>query len=965
MYKSKTNIFYLLLIFCLTILYPVTVSADTTDKGNISGHWAEKSLEKWSERKIIIGDENGLRPDDFITRAEFSTILNRIVKYQNTNTLNFSDLSRDSWYYDDIAKLHTAGIIEGYGDSSIKPERDITREEAVVLLVKAFDIEKADSDLNFNDSNKISPWAVQAIQSMYSKKHILGDTSGNVRPHDKITRAEAMVMLDRICSVLISKEGEYTEDVNGNLVVSSSGVKLKNMKISGDLYIMEGVGDGDLILDNVEVEGKTFARGGGSNSLYLNNCTIKELVAVKDTLHIVLDNGTKVSFFKSNFKDGIIDLKNCHIEKITIIGESLKLRMNSDSFIKTLNSDSNDTVIEGEKGSKIEQANLNGKTKILGKVSVDNANIKIDGCVIETPPKNVNIKSGVTAVINSGEKTGDSSSSSSGGSSPAESFKSHDIPNLNNIPYKTAFEQLNLAKKATLTSSNGNNVEVNLTWTKSEYRSNLSGEAQTLYAKTSAISGTLPSWVPKKISITVTVLEAPVPAAFDMYSSSSEYTIVKGDKATYSIQIKDKNGTLMHKDTLDDANVTMTNEDVPAGILVTASRESVTISVPKNFDQDEFELTLNLIHKGGKISKTFLIKIKNPSTSTVPAVTDIELYQTYIDKTSNKGAMLNIRFKSPDDISNIKEFKLIFENSDDPSIKYPVPITFVREKWLYDFNIIQYFTNPSIDRLPDGNYKIKVISVAKGDDNELLNNLAVSEYSIEYKNNNDSLNNIANQMVWENACITGITNDDLNMIIDYHYKDKITPDEETFIVYAVSNENDFTTDLTPVFSNVHAKGRLDISFKFNPGTSQNIIPPLQIFLNNYKFKIQDKAVTIEVSSKDDSANEQIDPSAIQGRNIYDHFTYGPSNTHGNETIKNPLGTNFNGLHLPDKVKLYSLFTDNLTAYVTWEDTGYSSNSTELQEIRGKISYQPPTNPNPEYEIPAWIPEYISIKVKLE
>ena len=64
------------------------------------------------------------------------------------------------------------------------------------------------------------------------------------------------------------------------------------LKINGNLYIMEGVNDGDVDLDHVKINGKLFVRGGGKNSIHINNCEINELVSTKDKVRIVLANGT-------------------------------------------------------------------------------------------------------------------------------------------------------------------------------------------------------------------------------------------------------------------------------------------------------------------------------------------------------------------------------------------------------------------------------------------------------------------------------------------------------------------------------------------------------------------------------------------------------------------------------------------------------------------------------------------------
>lgn len=87
-------------------------------------------------------------------------------------------------------------------------------------------------------------------------------------------------MLNNFIQQLITKPGEYSQDVNGNVVINSRDVTLKDMKISGDLYIAQGVGDGDVKLDNVEIAGSVHVRGGGINSIIFNNVDVKGALVV-------------------------------------------------------------------------------------------------------------------------------------------------------------------------------------------------------------------------------------------------------------------------------------------------------------------------------------------------------------------------------------------------------------------------------------------------------------------------------------------------------------------------------------------------------------------------------------------------------------------------------------------------------------------------------------------------------------
>jgi len=69
-----------------------------------------------------------------------------------------------------------------------------------------------------------------------------------------------------------SRSGLYgpvsgSQPVAGDVVVEADGVTLRNMHIQGNLTIAASVGDGNVTLQNIKVDGDTFIQGGGANSI--------------------------------------------------------------------------------------------------------------------------------------------------------------------------------------------------------------------------------------------------------------------------------------------------------------------------------------------------------------------------------------------------------------------------------------------------------------------------------------------------------------------------------------------------------------------------------------------------------------------------------------------------------------------------------------------------------------------------
>ena len=57
-----------------------------------------------------------------------------------TNSTTFSDVNQSSWYYDDLNKLSTLGIVNGYPDGTFKPENTLTRGEFIKMLTMVAEI---------------------------------------------------------------------------------------------------------------------------------------------------------------------------------------------------------------------------------------------------------------------------------------------------------------------------------------------------------------------------------------------------------------------------------------------------------------------------------------------------------------------------------------------------------------------------------------------------------------------------------------------------------------------------------------------------------------------------------------------------------------------------------------------------------------------------------------------------------
>ena len=220
------------------------------------GHWAEESIQKWSEEyRIIQGYEDGtFRPDASITRGAFAGIMDRFLQFQAiSEPETFSDTAGNYWE-SAILKLHAAGVYLGT-DGKALAGNTITRQQAVAMIARAFHIEAEAISLPYGDEAQIAEYACPAVAEMTARGYLNDARDGNFRPTDPITRAEIINILSNMIDTLVQTADPVTGDVAGTLMVNSAnGATLTDMTIHGDLIVAPGV-TGDIGISNVAVQG--------------------------------------------------------------------------------------------------------------------------------------------------------------------------------------------------------------------------------------------------------------------------------------------------------------------------------------------------------------------------------------------------------------------------------------------------------------------------------------------------------------------------------------------------------------------------------------------------------------------------------------------------------------------------------------------------------------------------------------
>jgi hypothetical protein len=244
--------------------------------------WSAAALQHAVDNGLLQGYNGKIMPNNNLTRAEMATVIVRAFGAEVKGDLkDFTDIDFNEWYADDMARAYQMGVVKGT-DNKMNPNNDITREEAFAIVARAFKLQPSDTiNVEFSDVENITEWATGEVYALVNHGYIHG-SNGELCPTEKITRAEFAQMLYNIVKQYVQTEDTITEAEEGNIVVNTANVTLKDITVNGDLVIGDGVGDGEVVMDNVQVTGRLVVRGGGTDSIIIKgNSDMPNVIVAK------------------------------------------------------------------------------------------------------------------------------------------------------------------------------------------------------------------------------------------------------------------------------------------------------------------------------------------------------------------------------------------------------------------------------------------------------------------------------------------------------------------------------------------------------------------------------------------------------------------------------------------------------------------------------------------------------------
>ncbi|MDD6022730.1 MAG: S-layer homology domain-containing protein [Oscillospiraceae bacterium] len=177
--------------------------------------WYARFVENANDLGLIATDTRFF-PDRQTTRGEFVTVLSRIyTKEYGALTVPdenpFTDLESGAYYRGPVLWASKVGVVSGITSDLFMPKNTVQRQQMAAFMyryataVAGKPMYQGDSLIyDFNDAEKVSSYAVTAMNWAIDAGIFKGDDKGNLNPQDPARRSEMAVVLTKFLTYLNS-----------------------------------------------------------------------------------------------------------------------------------------------------------------------------------------------------------------------------------------------------------------------------------------------------------------------------------------------------------------------------------------------------------------------------------------------------------------------------------------------------------------------------------------------------------------------------------------------------------------------------------------------------------------------------------------------------------------------------------------------------------------------------------------
>ncbi|MGX4588425.1 S-layer homology domain-containing protein [Paenibacillus chitinolyticus] len=208
---TKINSRYYALINDLRSHGSYSVIWNPQDFADVKNHWGRADVNNIAARLDLEGTENNtFSPDRNVTRSEFSEIVVAGLGLMRQNVPNsiFPDVPKSAWYQDAVTIANEFGIVRGYDNGNFYGDQQITREEGMAMIARAYNLIDPKTELSeeqitsllagYKDAASVSGWARENVALLVEAGIVKGSGTELLSPKSNMTRAEVTALIARL-----------------------------------------------------------------------------------------------------------------------------------------------------------------------------------------------------------------------------------------------------------------------------------------------------------------------------------------------------------------------------------------------------------------------------------------------------------------------------------------------------------------------------------------------------------------------------------------------------------------------------------------------------------------------------------------------------------------------------------------------------------------------------------------------
>ena len=229
-------------LFAVAMLAPGAVLAENFPDV-LESHINSFAIQTLKDAGIVSGYGDGaFRPDQDVTRAEAVAIMLKAVGITAVKTsapLPFSDVPSDAWFFPMIQKGVAMGKLKGYPDKTFRPDNPITLPESLALTLGFFNVSVKNIivELRIYEGLSTTDWYAKYAQYAKDKNLIEPDAAGHADAIKPLTRGGLAEIIYRMR--IVQQTGKAF-DITSSWIISEHTDNFWKLRHPPDWEVFKG-----------------------------------------------------------------------------------------------------------------------------------------------------------------------------------------------------------------------------------------------------------------------------------------------------------------------------------------------------------------------------------------------------------------------------------------------------------------------------------------------------------------------------------------------------------------------------------------------------------------------------------------------------------------------------------------------------------------------------------------------------